>query len=84
MRSTAVKAHPSWGALLDEIITRSDPIVKTALTRSVTDGVSHTLLAETLYGLISDFVNYQVPNNLDQITDVGNGFEVWRRSAFDH
>ena len=84
MRSTAVKAHPSWGALLDEITTRSAPIVKTALATSTTGGVSHILLAETLYGFISDFVNDQVLNNLDQITDVGNGFEVWRRFAFDH
>ena len=69
---------------MDAIATRSEPISKGALAASVTDGVPHTLLSETLYGFISDFVNDTVLNALDQITDTGNGFEIWRRFAFDH
>ena len=33
---------------------------------------------------MSDFVTDSVLNSLAQIANVGNGFEIWRRFAFDH
>ena len=74
-----VEIHPNWGPLLDQIKGRSAPITKSMLALSMTDGVSHTLLAESFYSFLGKFISNALYNARDQIAEVGNGFEVWRR-----
>ena len=79
IRDFMVEIHPNWGPLLDQIKARTSPITKSMLGLSMTDGISHTNLAESFYAFIGKFISNALYIARDQIAEVGNGFEIWRR-----
>ena len=79
MRDFLVKQHPAWGPLLDKIASREHPIDKASLATSATQGVVHTVLAESLYTFISEFISDGLYEGRERAAELGNGFELWRR-----
>ena len=49
IRDHLIECHPKWGEVVDDVLTKHEPITRAQLQASATDGVNQWQIAEALY-----------------------------------